>query len=278
MKNSDCPESMISMFSTEEGINLKTVLQNHQLVYILTGSVRSTYGYFENKKIKKGQFIFLPVGEYVNYQMDKATTALYFQMKDLKAIPWCCCEKQHAAKSSVLQDENKTADTYSILQANKIIEMFMEDLARNIAEGLNEEEYYELKINELLYLFGVSYPKKQLEAFFSTSIYIGNSFSSYILRNNHIYNSVAEISSAMSYTISGFEKKFKKAFGVPPAKWMREQKAKRIYQEVCYGKYDFKEIADRYNFSSTSTFHDFFKFTFGETPGNIRKKFKERRN
>ncbi len=95
------------------------------------------------------------------------------------------------------------------------------------------------------------YSREELAAFFGTTLYEDIAFPIYILKNHHAYDSVAEIAEAMHYTVSGFSKRFIRVFGTPPSKWMKEQKAKRIYREVCFGKQNFKELADSYNFSST---------------------------
>lgn len=278
MNKLNCLENKIQLFYTDVSVQGEIELQNHQIVYILKGGVKFNYGYCNSGTMNRKKLIFLPIGESVNLKFDKDTTALFFRINDSKVFAGCYRDREPTSEVKHISGKKKKTDRCSILQANKIVEKYMDELAQNIKEGINEEEYFDLKLKELLYLLGFTYHRSDLETLFSSAIYSANAFSAFILCNNHIYSSVGEMSRAMNYTISGFEKRFKRAFGVPPAKWMREQKAKRIYQEVYLGKYSFKEIADRYNFSSTSTFNDFYKFNFGETPGCTRRKLQERKS
>ncbi|MDD4515584.1 helix-turn-helix transcriptional regulator [Massilibacteroides sp.] len=177
-----------------------------------------------------------------------------------------------AVEGFQLKEKKYAGDLSQALKANSMIEIYINGLYCTIMEGLDGEDYLDIKTKELLYLLSAFYEKEELISFFSTALYTNTAFPAYILRYHHLYNSVAELAEAMNYTVSGFEKRFKKIFGIPPSKWLREQKARRIYREVCLGRKNFKEIADKYNFSSTSTFNDFFKLAFGETPGVVRKK------
>ena len=76
----------------------------------------------------------------------------------------------------------------------------------------------------------------------------------------------------MNYTVSGFEKRFKRVFGVSPYKWMNNQKAKMIFQQVRTTDLTLKEISANFGFTSLSRFNDFCKTNLGKPPGDIREK------
>lgn len=93
------------------------------------------------------------------------------------------------------------------------------------------------------------------------------------VRENHIrFCTVAEFAGAMNYSYSGFCKRFYKLFGMPAYRWMKEQKAKRVYQEIIRDHKPLKEIGYEYGFSGVSQFWRFCSENFGATPANIRKK------
>ena len=92
------------------------------------------------------------------------------------------------------------------------------------------------------------------------------------MRKNALkYKTITELAESMNYTISGFEKKFKKAFKTTPHLWIKQKKADKIYYDLTMTDICLKEIIDNYGFKSDSYFNDFCKTNFGESPGRIRK-------
>jgi len=143
-----------------------------------------------------------------------------------------------------------------------------------INDGIKSIRFFELKIQEFFFLVQEYYTKSQIASFL-TPIY-SNDF----IFSNNIFKSIGKIrtvkglANAFDYSLSGFEKKFKRVFKVSPYRWMQEQRAKKIYHEVAYGPKTFTLISEEYGFSSPAHFNDFCKQFFGGTPGYLRKKMK----
>jgi AraC-like DNA-binding protein len=230
-----------------------------------------SYGFYEVETDEKFRLLFLPYGNQMEYSLEKDTVLLVCKLTDELQLFDCF----HSEGNANWMDARKevTPETISRkLQVNPLIDVYMKGLFASMNLGIRSEDFLSLKIQELFVLLKNAYTKTELASFFYLSHYPNSIFSSFIIKNHDRFNTVAELADHMNYTVSGFEKKFKKVFGVSPARWLREQKARRIYREVRSGRHNFKEIADKYNFSSTSTFNDFYKFTFGETPGATRRK------
>lgn len=261
--------TLLNQTETKEG---EFITENHILIYVVKGKVTFSYGYTNSKKEGAEILLFLPLATHVNYRIEKDARLLLFQLDDNLQICECFGYEEFETEIHQVNSGRNKRSSSAILKPNGIITTYMEGLAYNMKRGINEKAYFEIKIKELLFLLRAFYAREELAAFFSTALYTSTAFPAHILRCHHAYDSVEDLAKAMNYTVSGFSKRFRKSFGTSPSKWMREQKAKRIYREVCIGKLNFKEIADRYNFASTSTFNDFFKLAFGETPGVIRKK------
>lgn len=266
-------QKTIESIETETKAEGNYFTKNHELVYILRGEAIFSYGYKNTGKTGEtgeGNMIFLPMGSHVNYSIPKDSQLIIFHINNERLLCECCKKEDRNRKKKVEKGHSVT------LKASTIIKTYMNTLNLNLSGENDYTRYFNVKIHELLLLIDDSYTKDELAVFFGETLYKETAFTSYVLHNYHLYNTVIEFAKAMGYTVSGFEKRFKKAFGISPYKWMKEQKAKRIYQEVCFGKYNFKQIADKYNFASTSTFNDFYKLTFGETPGKARRKAEER--
>ena len=262
-------QKTIEHIKTENETEGNFFTENHKLVYILKGEATFSYGYKNTGKTGRKKMIFLPMGSQVSYHIRKESQLIIFHLND--EFQLCECYKAEEIKK-----KNTDKEDFRILKATKTISTYMDALDFNLDSGVSSNRYFNLKINELLFLIGVFYSKKELADFFGEALYKETAFTAYVWHNHHRYNTVIEFAEAMNYTVSGFEKRFKKVFGVSPYRWMKEQKAKQIYHDVCFGKYNFKQIADRYNFASPSTFSDFYKLTFGETPGMTRKKAEQR--
>lgn len=138
---------------------------------------------------------------------------------------------------------------------------FLRMLNTCITDQLKCIYYFEIKIKELLNFF---YPLLTKDTH----------FSDIILRNYNKVKTVKDLADLTHYSISGFEKRFKRVFGISPYKWLKKQKAKNIYREINYSVKTFKEISLEYDFTSPSHLNNFCKTNFGDTPGNIRRQSK----
>jgi AraC-like DNA-binding protein len=76
----------------------------------------------------------------------------------------------------------------------------------------------------------------------------------------------------VNYSISGFEKRFKRVFDMSPYQWIQAQRAQAIYHEIHCSSKTFAELGYDFGFSSPSHFSNFCKQMFKETPGRLRKK------
>lgn len=83
---------------------------------------------------------------------------------------------------------------------------------------------------------------------------------------------VRELAGLSLYSESGFKKQFQKVFGSPPSDWLRTQKASLIFHDLNCSDLSIKELSDKYEFATVSSFTTFCQHLFGKTPGQIRSK------
>ncbi len=262
--------NIIEKIKIEEKMEGNFFLERHKIMYLLKGEATLTYDYNKTGVLKPQKLIFLSKGNHVNYNIQKNSEFIVFKIDNLIQL-------SEVYKANINKVVTLVKEKMPIIEATKTINTYMEMLNSLIDSGISNYEYFKVKIKELFLLIRMHYTDEEIAVLFSDSLQRDTFFTAYVWNNHHQYNSVKEFAKAMSYSVSGFEKRFKNVFGVSPYKWMKEQKAKLIYQEVCLGKSNFKEIAYKYNFASTSTFNDFYKLTFGETPGTTRKKHEQRK-
>jgi AraC-like DNA-binding protein len=125
-------------------------------------------------------------------------------------------------------------------------------------------------IRELLVLLRWEYRPEQLAAFFGPAAGQDAAFAAFVLRNALLYHTAGDLAQAMNYSLSGFEKRFRRVFGTSPYRWMLRKKADAVYHELLAGTLDFDRIADLYGFASQQHFSAFVAGMLGGTPSAIR--------
>lgn len=260
-------EPLIEMIEGAADSHGEFLLNTHAVFCVLRGDVKFTYNTFAGVLVEEKQLFFVPVGSELRYESSPGFRCLMFRLED--EIRFCDC-----FTGTMLQNIAKTIKKESpcVLMANDLICNYVVGLEYLISHKMLCRIFFDFKRKELLYMFRTFFSKRELALFFYEGLYENVSFSCGVIRNYRRFTTVSTLAESLHYTVSGFEKRFKKIFGISPSKWLREQKIKEIYKDVCLCQLNFKEIADKYDFSSTSTFNDFYKAAFDETPGMTRKK------
>lgn len=268
----DCLDNVGLIVCGEDATD-ELILNYHMLFYVFEGTAMFKGVSFGEMDLHKGQIAFLPVGTEAMYSVSADLQCLYFRLDDETPVG----EYYHLDLTREFDLKRVDSNIDRVVDANELIGRYMTNLRFVLEQNLLNNLFFEIKIKELLYLLKVTFTKKELTGLWDLYRPEFSNFYGAVVRNCRENDTVAKLAELMHYTVSGFEKRFKKTFGVSPARWLRSRKAKRIYKEVSLGSLNFKEIADRYNFSSTSTFNDFFKSTFGKTPGEVRGKISSKR-
>jgi len=263
---------IIEVLSIEKGKLWENISLGNKLIFVLNGEIKFSLGKFTNCHIGKSQIIYLPTG--YNF--------LCTAVEDCKLLVMCIQGQTRFCDDYNFMDLEKDIlyiPNYSMAEArpatleiNGIMEKYIEALLEYIGAGAKCKCFYLIKIKELFYIFRWFYPKETLIDFFQSALKGGTDFAAYIMDAWHKYSSVGEMAEAMNYTVSGFEKRFKRIFGVSPYKWMLNQKAERIFHQLRTTDLTLKQISSNFGFNSLSRFNDFCKSNLGKSPGDIREK------
>lgn len=272
------PGEHTSCFIYENGdaaiINKETLLlgdvfnistKTNQIVFVLEGDIIYLYGNLEHKKIKAGHMLMFPARSDVKMHINSNTTLIILHLN--MTLAFC----DHFSFDMLLKEKKPVKGEKGILKSNERIVEFMVALNSYISDGLKCFYFFELKIKEFLFLLRAYYSKEDLYLFFSQVISSDLHFSDQVFENYEKVKTVKDLAEALNYSVSGFEKKFRKVFGISASKWMKNQKSRIIYHEITCTKKTFSELSFDFGFSSPSYFNDYCKVTFGDTPGNIRK-------
>lgn len=130
---------------------------------------------------------------------------------------------------------------------------------------------YEIKLREFFYVLRLSLTTIELDEFLVSYHCRNVGFRSFVFRHHLECKTVEELSEMIGISSSSAKRMFLEEFGIPPLKWMHEQRAKYIYRDLAEQKMTLQEIADRYHFSSISYLCVFSRKMFGATPLKTRK-------
>jgi AraC-like DNA-binding protein len=238
-----------------------------QIIFLIKGVVTFSCAQDLNKRFEEQTFLLFPHGNkcriIVNEDCDIIAINLHSR------INFC----DHFPLEMLYQLNKKTKENESSfpLKINEIIHDFLYCLKKSIDDGLKCAYFHELKQKELLFYLRAYYPKKDLFDFFAPILNNDISFSEIVYKNFDKTKNITELASLTNYSISGFKKRFLKAFGMPPYTWIAKEKAKKIFHEINCTQKTFKEISIEYDFSSPAHFDKFCKKFFGMSPGTIRE-------
>ncbi|MCL2511492.1 MAG: AraC family transcriptional regulator [Bacteroidales bacterium] len=242
----------------------------NQVVFVNYGVLTISHKEVMSKKIKEGESVLIPMHTPCVFKTKEEAKILVMRLDDYINL------HDYFPPNLVSGKEKSNAKDGDVgfLKPHQRVADFAKTLEDYVNDGIKSHRLYDLKIQEFLFLIQAYYDKPSVVKFMSPIYSNDFIFSNNVFRNFDKVKTVKELAMVFNYSLSGFEKKFKRVFDDSPYRWMQEQRAKKIYQEVGYGQKTFTLLADEYGFSSPAHFNDFCKQFYGETPGGLRKKMR----
>jgi len=236
--------------------------------FVLEGKCRISCESFLDEVLDKGSMMLFPPGSLVTFTVEDHIQLISFQLKGL--VNLCNCFP--IDKLSLGEDIEK--HSFPVLPIKPPIHEFLLTFKERIRDGLKCVYFLDLKFKEFLFLLRGYYTKSELKNFFSPLAGTDALFSVFIYKNYRKATTVQALVDKSGYSMSGFKKRFKKVFGMTPAEWLKEQKAKSIYHDITSSELSIKEICYKYEFATIPSFTYFCKSHFGDPPGKIRQDLK----
>ncbi|MDH6359156.1 AraC family transcriptional regulator [Parabacteroides sp. PF5-9] len=274
-----CRQNQLSCFHCKEeekpaiekmhfnrGEEWKGVIAESELIFVLEGAFVISYDRYLNLEIPAGTFFLLPSGCQYTAQPLADISVLVFRLRE--QVQFCerfSLEILNRKKTEIVNQEN-------VLEIKEGLTGFLSTLETYISNGTHCPFFLQLKVKELLYLLGTFYSNYSLALCFRSLLSGNFGFSDFVLKNYHKTITVKELSELSSYSQAGFEKEFRRVFGMSASRWLREKKNNLLYHDLNTTEKTFKEIAFEYGFFSLSQFNDYCKKHFGLPPGKIRKR------
>jgi AraC-like DNA-binding protein/mannose-6-phosphate isomerase-like protein (cupin superfamily) len=258
--------STIKLIRFGKGQKKTMEINSHSIFIILSGSGNISFGKFVNQPIREDNIILLPIHEQVQFNANTKLTALVYRLPP--SFHFC---DHFSIEMLYHQGYKPETDHFQILNANQRIKAYAESFIPCLKDGLKCVFFFELKMKELFFLLRAYNTKEDLAAFFAPLLTDDMDFYNFVLTHYQSVKTVKELALLADYSITGFEKRFRKVFGMSAHQWMKHQLSSKLYHEISCSRKTFIEISDMFGFSSSAHLSNFCKTVFGSTPSAIRK-------
>ena len=236
----------------------------HCLFFLIAGQADL---YYESQvyNLRSDAFWFIPMSS--DYKIYANTDTILIMNYFNKPIDFC----EKTALENLSGFLNQKPYTL-VLRINKPLRKFLSTIIFYINEGIFCKHFHEIKQKELFYILRYFYTKKEVAGLFAPIISKNIDFKNKVLANYSNANSVKELAQICNYSLSSFNRIFKKNFKENPYLWLQNQKVKFIAGRLSDKNIPLSQIIDEFRFSSPSHFTIFCKKHLNLTPSQFRKQ------
>ena len=235
------------------------------IVIVLDGNGSISYRKVIRKPIKKDDMLLFPVHTQVKIKIEDTLSFLIFKLNP--SFHFC----DHFTLEALYKGMTKRRKEFSILKVDERLGAYVKSLLLYLKDGLKCRYFLELKLKELFYVLRAYNKEQDLAAFFTPMLSEDMELHSFVMDNYLSTRTIKDLAQKANYSITGFEKRFKRVFGATAHDWMKEQLASNVYHEIHCTRKTFVEISDTYGFSSSAHLTNFCKTMFGLSPTAMRK-------
>jgi AraC-like DNA-binding protein len=242
---------------TKDMLDMEKIIVSHSIVYVISGHVEiQTYEY-EKFTVDEGEMLFMPrdsylISDYITAQKDMEVYLFFFD---------------YALSAEFLSSSRIKSSSAQ----NKITKLHVSNNTLNYLNALKYAEYKDkenahllkIKIFELLHLLCES--NQNFIHILNAQEAIKTDIESYMLTHYDKNLSVHDWAMLSGYSLSTFNRKFKKAYSISPKKWITQQNMK-LANEALQNGLSVSECAAEFGYANSSNFIKAFKEIYKTTP------------
>lgn len=253
----------------EEDIKVHTRLSQYtifdRIIFVEKGNLLVQLGQFPEQILDELSIFLIPTG--YNFYQHALTDVKIISIRLLQSVDFCEC----FATQSLINEKKANREYFpSSIKYESEIRLYLESIKKYVKEDLRCPGFSVIKIKELFFILGHNYPRRELFEFFNLYLSSDTNFSNLVYKLHSEVKNVTELAYALNYSLSGFQKHFKKVFGIPPSTWLSIQKSRMVYNDLLRNE-PIKYICEKYNFSSLAHLNSFCNKFFGQNPRQIQK-------
>ncbi|NDW08118.1 helix-turn-helix domain-containing protein [Dysgonomonas sp. 520] len=256
-------EKGILFVDLQKGQEWKTNRRNCSIILIGKGRLNISSLSHKDERISAGKIFMIPTG----YETDVKA------MEESALISVDISEEINQLthfQSDKTEENDNNQNLY--LPFNDIVSAYIESLQIYKSSNLDYNSLARIKAKELIYVLKASYTQKELSRFFSSYITNDLYFSEQVKILSQDIKNIRQLAEIMNYSYSGFNKRFRRSFGVSAYSWLRKRRANVVYHDIYYTNKSLKQISTENMFSTLSHFNEFCHKNLGNSPSEIRRK------
>ena len=256
--------AQLEILERPAGTSFKRNLVDTEIVFLISGKFRLSYGKLMREEIPAGKIMLFPPGSQVEAEIIEDVHFVICRIRDVVQLCECMSPERLNNEAGDIPEGFHMLDTND--RINKFIELFVEC----VSDGLRCTYYFSTKMKEFFFMLRAYYTKEQLAGFFRPMLGRDAQFMNLMYRSYRQVKSVHELAELSNYSLSGFKKQFQRVFGTSASEWMSSQKATRVFQDLNNSPMSIKQLSERHGFSSVAAFSTFCQHKFGMPPGKLR--------
>ncbi|NDW09432.1 AraC family transcriptional regulator [Dysgonomonas sp. 520] len=259
--NPDKEKSEILFHHLQKGEELITDGSNCKIILITEGRLHISSSAHKKETVSAGKLVLVS-SEYECFMKAIEQSTL---------ISFALNEENHLFSDIQIEKTNETEKRSSLhLSFNEAITAYVKSLRIYKENNIDNHYLTGIKVKELVCILKASYTQHELSSFLSTYITADLLFSEQVKQQSRSIKNVRELAERMNYSYSGFNKKFRKVFGVSAYLWLRQQRANMVYYEIYHTNKSLKQISTDNKFCTLSHFNEFCNKILGNSPRKIR--------
>ncbi|NDW09450.1 AraC family transcriptional regulator [Dysgonomonas sp. 520] len=238
----------------------------NKIILVMEGKLQISSSSYTEISITASNMAFYPFQERVVLKAVKKSEVVSIRFTNESVL---CSILSSATTDSTMKLHE---DNIRSIPIKNVIYNYIDLVKKYIDRDICDSYLSDLKLKEFGYILKHFYSEEQLLGFFQ--LLPGNDlrFSEEVCSLSLSVRSVRQLAERMNYSYSGFNKRFRRVFNTSAYSWMRSQRAKQVYQDICQTSKSLKEISTNHKFATLSHFNEFCHKNLGNSPSEIRRK------
>lgn len=216
------------------------------------------------------QMVFIPMGTLVEIEATTKASLLTFLF--LPSIHLCggrCPEQkqEHFQVTSHGEEEKHL----QCLPFSHGVDLWTAMILEYTKYVLSDLRLFDIKLQELFLLLRMNYARQTVDTFLKHYHCRHMGFRKEVFRHHLQSKNAEDLAKKLGVTPLALTRLFDEEFGMPPLKWMLQQRARHVYKDLVDSRLSLTEITEKYYFSSAGYLSAFCRRMFGKSPLKIRK-------
>lgn len=247
-------------------------IRNHNLplnyiFFVLGGALEISCNEFENRRFESDEMIFMLRSSSVHVRVLKKTKLCVMYFDTFLSS----CDQQ--LFKAYLPDAEKNTYDFRAISIPQPINAFLKQTYSFQKQKVDCMHFNSLKHREFFILLRHFCPREDIVQFLSPLISRSLDFRTKVLEKYILLDGghVTELADIVGMGRKNFDKRFREEFGTSPAKWLQQEKAKRLRRFLMEPGVTISDAMDKFHFNSPSHFNRFCHQYFNSSPGAIIK-------